>query len=301
MRVVLHGTTPPRAFAIPFAKKTLEVTPAAGMVVGIERVSRREPGATVASDPILVFYAPEGELALAAGDAKETVSGPGSIHFDAKEGWSDADQKPAPSWVAEDKPTPYDLQIGEQFRKHFRPDRGVLMNLVEALDDDQKEVRRLAISATCASGGISYIVPLIHQAENPVTRRAGIAVLRDFLAEGPEAAAELHSELIDIYGQELGERLEKLLAGFTAKEAGDEATYKKLVDDLSSPEVAVRELAIDNLQTLTGRDDLSYDPDHAEGKGLRAWKDLLRTHELRSARTPEAAERTPAAVPAPEK
>jgi len=234
-------------------------------------------------------------------EGKETLPGPGFITFDAKGAWTEVTKEAPPAWVTDSKPTPYDLQIGESLERYMRPGREVLKHLVEAMEDDQKDVRRLAISATKAVGGVSFIVPLLNQKENPVTRRAGIAVLRSYLGESPEAAAQLRSELDAIYGQDLAERVQKLLVGFTAKEAGDVSTYKQLVEDLSSSEVAVRELALDNLQSLTGRDDLAYNADQAEGKGLKAWKDLLRAHELKSARAAEPAERAPANPPATEK
>ena len=66
------------------------------------------------------------------------------------------------------------------------------------------------------------------------------------------------------------------MIGYTPKEAGDEATFTKLVQILgtSDPsEIGVRELALDNLMALTGRDDLGYDPEKPEGKGLKAWRE----------------------------
>ncbi|AGA27215.1 hypothetical protein [Singulisphaera acidiphila] len=287
-RVVLTGTTPAAPFAIQLGKKTIEITPPSGALVGVERVNLRSPGALVASDPTLRIYANEGEVALQADDAKETpLSGPGSITFDSEGAWTSVDKTPPPGWVTEAKPSPYDLQVGEQLQRYFRPGRSVLANLVEAIEDDQKDVRRLAISATRSAGGIALIVPLLHQEENPVSRRAAIHVLRAHLGEGSEASRELHSQLESTFGVELAERVEKLLAGFTPKEAGEEATYKKLVDDLSSPEVAVRELSLETLQSLTGRDELGYDPDHPTGKGLTAWKNLSNAHELRAVATPQ--------------
>ena len=93
----------------------------------------------------------------------------------------------------------------------------------------------------------------------------------------------LHKELVDNFGVDQAEKVEKLLAGYTPKEAKEEATYGSLVQQLSTTDetlVGLRELALDNLETLTGRDDLNYNPDKPEGKGLKAWKDLLRDHEL---------------------
>jgi hypothetical protein len=280
-RVVLKGATPAAPFAIQLGKKTVEVTPPPGTLVGVERVNRRSPGASVASDPSVLIYATEGEVALQADDAKETLSGPGTITYDAQRSWTGVDKNPPPGWVTESKPSPYDLQVGEQLQRYFRPGRSVLANLVEALEDDQKDVRRLAISATRSAGGIALIVPLLHQEENPVSRRAAITVLRSHLGEGPDASRELHSQLESTFGPDVATRVEKLLVGYTAKEASEEATYKKLVDDLSSPEVAVRELALETLQSLTGRDDLGYNPDQPSGKGLTAWKNLSNSHELK--------------------
>ncbi|SIO59938.1 hypothetical protein SAMN05444166_6212 [Singulisphaera sp. GP187] len=288
-RVVLLGAMPAAPFAIQLGKKTIEITPPPGALVGVERVNHRGSGALVASDPTLQIYANEGEVALQSDDAKETLSGPGSITFDSEGTWTGVDKTPPPGWVTESKASPYDLQVGEQLQRYFRPGRSVLANLVEALEDDQKDVRRLAISATRSAGGIALIVPLLHQEENPVSRRAAIQVLRSHLGEGSDASRELHSQLESTFGAEVAERVEKLLVGFTPKEAGDEATYKKLVDDLSSPEVAVRELALETLQSLTGRDELGYDPDHPTGKGLTAWKNLSNAHELRAVGTPQPA------------
>lgn len=301
-RVVLHGTTPPTPFVIQFAKKTVEITPPAGVDVGVERINKREPGATVASDPTLKILAPEAEVAVSADDDKQTLAGPGAITFDSRGSWGDVEKQPPPSWVTESKPTPFDVQIGEQFQRYFRPDREVLSNLVEAIEDDQKDVRRRAISSTRAIGGIVLVVPLLHQPENPLSRRAAIGVLRTHLAEGPEAAQELRNQLQIFFGDDIAARVEKLLVGFTLKESRDKNTYKQLVTDLSSPEVAIRELAIENLQSLTGRDNLGYDADRPDqGGGLKAWKDLDKNNELRPMATPEAEARPKAAATKTEK
>src|SRR5262249_4547189 len=156
-------TTPPVPFAIQFAKKTVEITPPPGIDVGVERQNRRDGGATVAADPTLRIFAPEAEIALAADDDKQALAGPGSRAFDARGTWGEAEKRPPPQWVTDPKPTPYDLQIGEQFHRYFRPGRGVLANLVEAMEDEHKDVRRRAIASARAVGGIVMVVPLLHQ------------------------------------------------------------------------------------------------------------------------------------------
>jgi hypothetical protein len=93
----------------------------------------------------------------------------------------------------------------------------------------------------------------------------------------------VHDQLERDFGQPLAGDIEKLLIGFSAKELAQaqEATFKILVDKLKAPDVCIRELALDNLRSLTGRDDLEYDPDRVKGAGLDAWQRLLERHELR--------------------
>ena len=217
-RLVLHGTTPAAPFAVQFAKKTLEITPPSDTVVGLERFNRREAGSPVAADPYLKVFASEGEVALAAGDAKESLTAPATINLEARGNWSDRESTPAPAWVVDPKPTPYDLQLGAQFLKYFKTDKQVLNDLVEAMEDEQRDIRRLTVSALRATGDVSFIVPLLSK-EDPVSRRGpAIAVLHAFLGQGPEASRELQVELQKQFGDDLGPIVEKLLVGYTAKE-----------------------------------------------------------------------------------
>ena len=299
-RVILHGPEARAPFNIQFAKKTVLITPPSQGIVGIERINRRESGSPVASDPFLKVFSPAGEVALEAGDAKETLSGPGTLTYEPRGAWTNPDTKAAPAWVVDAKPTPYDQELGEQFLGFFSdPKRPILTVLVSSLDDDRKDVRRLAISALRAVEGITFVVALLRKPEDPVSRRASIGVLRSFLGQGADASRDLQSQLQNDFGEELSGTVAKLLIGYTAKEARDPATYSRLVEYLSSPEVAVRELAIDNLQSLTGRDELGYDPDQPQGKGLRAWKELDHNHELvpRNAAKPAATEAEPKVEP----
>jgi len=286
-RVLLKASESPAPFAIQFAKKTIQVKPPQSVPVGIERQDRRDPGAFIAADPVLKIFAPEGEVALEAGDLKETLAGPGTITFEPRGAWTNLDTKAAPAWVIDPKPTPHDLQTGEQFLSFFKDGRPVVTTLVDALESDQMDVRRLAIAAL-RPVDVSYIVAVLKKPDDRVSRRTAISALHAVLNQGPDAARDLRALLQNDFGEEFAATVEKLLVGYSAKEAREPATYTKLVDLLNSPEVAIRELALENLLTLTGRDDLGYDPDLPQGKGLRAWKDLDHSHELVPRETPKA-------------
>jgi hypothetical protein len=278
-RVVLRGGTSELPFEVQFAGKSILITPPPGGAVGVARVSAFEPGVPESSTSILQVFGSEGDVALQVGDLKETLTSPGSLTWDGAK-WTDRSDKPGPDWVTETKPTAYDQLIGEQFLKHMRPDRRVIANIVDAHEDDQKDLRRLSLRALRVVGDLSFITPDLNKADDPTARREAIRVLRASVAQGPDALKVLHGQLERDFGQPQAATIEKLLIGYNAKEARDEATYAALVKNLSAPDVAVRELALDNLRALTGRGDLQYDPDKFEGPGLKAWRDLLRDHQL---------------------
>ena len=94
---------------------------------------------------------------------------------------------------------------------------------------------------------------------------------------GPEAAGRVRDQLVEEFGEETASFVGKMLIGFSPDEASNPQLYEQLVA-LLAPEqgsIGVRELALDTFKRLTGRDDLGYDPDHPEGKGLTAWKDCF--------------------------
>jgi hypothetical protein len=289
-RLVLHGASSGMPFEVQFAGKNILITPPAGGAVGVERISRFEPGVPESSGSVLKIFGSEGEVDLQADDAKETLNSPGSIVWDGRK-WTEKSDKPVPAWVTDTKPSVFEQQIGKPFHDYMRPNRPVITNIVEAHDDESKDVRRLSLRALRAVGDLSYITPDLNKPEDPTSRREAIRVLRAALAQGPDSVKAVHDQLERDFGPQHGTTIERLLIGFTAKDARDESTYKALVDQLKAADVGVRELALDNLRSLTGRDDLQYDPDKPDGPGLKAWRDLSEHRELRPAAAVSKAEK----------
>jgi formylglycine-generating enzyme required for sulfatase activity len=77
-----------------------------------------------------------------------------------------------------------------------------------------------------------------------------------------------------------------MLVGFSAIEAVGPSVRIRIVSLLSPDEksVGIRELALSTLTQLTGRDNLGYDPDHPEEKGLVAWRRALGIEPVPNAR-----------------
>jgi hypothetical protein len=288
-RLALHGNPSGLPFEVQLGDTTVTITPPPGVTVGVEKVSPRASGEAAASASLLTVYVTDGPVKVASGRETATIEAAGSISIGPGGAVTNKTSKPAPSWVAETSPPPFDQKIGEQFLQFFRPGRETLASLVEASESEQKDVCRLAISALGAVGDVSLVVPFLHHkggATALTARRAAIVVLRAYLAGGTEASKTLLEALKRDLGDEMAPTVAKLLVGYTAKEAQDEATYDGLVKLLGSTDDAslgARELALENLCHLTGRDTLEYDPEKPEGVGLKAWRDLLRDHELKPA------------------
>lgn len=115
-------------------------------------------------------------------------------------------------------------------------------------------------------------------------RLAAIRVLRQVLDRGPRGLEELREDLQRVGGREADwpATVEKLLIGFTPEEAADGSVFTRLVRLLTHDDVTVRELALDNLMTLSRRDELGYDPDNPKGKGLEEWQGLLKAKKLKA-------------------
>jgi hypothetical protein len=145
----------------------------------------------------------------------------------------------------------------------------------------------LAVQALGAVGDAEMIVPVLNNAMTDAsTRHAAADVLRSMLARGGEPAKAVREELAKVFGSDLAGPTEKLLVGFTPQEGAQEATQAELVRSLSTPELGTRELALEALMSLTGRDNLEFDPTKPEGRGLKAWQDLLHRKELIKANGP---------------
>jgi hypothetical protein len=106
------------------------------------------------------------------------------------------------------------------------------------------------------------------------------------LAEGPQSEKQVREALEEEFGEQTGLLVEKLLIGFTPNEAAKKETIERLIELLSpkNESLALRELALDNLKSITGRDNQGYDPDRPDEKALSAWKSLLSPGEKAAAK-----------------
>ena len=279
-QIVVRSAPGAPPFAVRFEGQVLAIAAAPGVAVGVERNPTLLPGQAEPAPARLRIFVPEGRAVLKAGESEETLNGPGEISLQISGKFGEKARQPIPSWVTETAPSGFSKEVGDQFVALLRPGRPILADLVEAMDDPQKDVKRMAIHALGSIGSMEQVVEVVSRKEEATVHRAGIEVLRSGLAMGGETAKSVREALVRQYDQPWADVTEKLLVGFGPEEAKDEATLAKLVEYLAgAPSRGTRQLALDNLRTLTGRDSLEYDPDSPEGKGLKAWQDLVRKKE----------------------
>lgn len=275
-RVQLDAPEGPEALAVETEGARLRLTGLTGHRAGLEPFGSfgDQPGSG------LLLYAVNGALQLHAGKGTETLTGPGSIEFRPPDGLSGARSGAVPAWLSADSPSEVERVAGEAFRAYFKPSTATTRALVEALEDDQESVRVLATEALGALGQLDEVVFALDRRDDPATRRAAAEVLRAYDDRGVAAEQAVAAALERFSGADWAATVRKQLDGYSADEATDPETFKTLVKLLEHREVAIRQLALDQLTTLTGRDSLEYNPDQPQGAGLKAWQDLARAGNL---------------------
>lgn len=276
-RLVAHLNAPEDRLRIVLAEAPLIVHADQSVRLGLERTRGAVRGDNALKPALLQFLVPEGSVSVAAGDEEHILQGPGVHLASLMGGEFTRVEQPVPWWVGGEEAPPIDRQIAEQFSRYLLNDRPTLTCLVEAVEDEQPEVRAVAIRGLGMLGDLSLILPELSRSGNRSNRRTAIEVIRGYASRGPESVAEVYRELERFFGSESADKIAKLLEGHTADEAGREGVRNQLLQGLTSSDVAIRELSLDNLRAITGRDDLEYDPDQPEGKGLKAWQDLLQS------------------------
>lgn len=287
--VVLRTGQGSPPFFFRFDGRSFSVTPGTGVIVGIELQPTLLPGQSEAAPLRVRFFVPEGRISLKAGDQDAVVDGPAEISMSSSGIFGEKGRQPIPAWVTETAPSGFDKEVGNQFVALLRPGRPILSDLVEAMDDPQKDVKRMAVLALGSIGSMEQVVEVVSRKEDALVHRAGVEVLRLGLANGGETAKVVRAALVRQFDQPWAEISEKLIVGYRPEDAKDDAILAKLVDYLSTaPSRGTRQLSLDNLRVLTGRDTLEYDPDSPEGKGLRAWQDLVRKKDSAKEGRPSA-------------
>lgn len=284
-RVLAEPSSEARPLHVTFQGMTVDMGRPADLAVGVESTGRFNYGVARPPAPSLtVHVGPGGELALKTVKGSEKVKGPADVQIDAAGVMTTVKGAESPEWLAGPVSSADSTARRERFLKEFSEDRPVLADVVSATESTDPDVKVEAIAALRGLGDLSLLTPILERPEDPVARRATIAELREELSSGDGAARRAWEQLEADLGGGDRARLGRLLLGYTAEDAAAPGAIEGLVESLSAgePSRGLRELAIDNLRRVTGRDAPAYDPDKPE-QGYAAWRKLLDDGALKPA------------------
>ena len=235
--------------------------------------------------PPLVIYSTSGDVAVSTGGKQESISPLDVLTIDRGD-WKRSTIEEMPPWAGDSAQSPEDIKARDQFSKIFHAGRPVLTEIVAALEDNGVANKQLSILALKSMGEMSYLMPLLSRKDEPAVRKGACSLQSGRTRRlGPAASGAVREQLVAEFGEEKASVVGKMLVGFSSQEAASPQLLGQLVALLSPEEesVGVRELALDTLKQLTGRESKGIDPDHPEGKGLSTWMDLERQGKLRVA------------------
>ncbi len=264
--------------------RPLVIEAAQDSLIGIERTVRRLDGRPADPFPPLVIYCTRGEITLVLDKKRATLTVTNAAHIPNGGTITLGSPDAPPAWTAGGEPPAFEKPLREQFVKMIQPGRPIMAELVAAIDDKRPEIKQLAVAAIKALGDYSLLVPLMSREGDPITRRATIAAIRETMGFSPENATRMRDQLSEEFGDERLSLVQKMLDVHTRAEAANPSQLLQLVALLEPAQdsLGLRELALDDLKRMTGRDDMGYDADHPEGRGLTAWREIARRAEGKS-------------------
>ena len=246
--------------------------------LGVERGTNWQPGLKAGKQPLTLFVV-EGnaEVSVGATDERKSLKTGTRITLEPNGELEAEAPGVAPAWAIEAEPSVIELEEGRQLSRFFKQDQPPLTSLVEAADSDRPEIRRLAYRGLAAIHQISLLIDGLNAEGEPETRQMAIAAMRGVFGEGTISEPAILEDL-----ERLGDNpnwattVLSLLRGIDPVAQKDPAVRAELLKNLESKDLAIRELALDNLREITQRgDNLGYDPDDPTEDGIRAWRAAL--------------------------
>jgi hypothetical protein len=281
---ILIRQSQPSSLQIGFAGRTLKLSIERGSGIGLERTNKRGYGQSSDRGFPLMVYCASGKATVSLDNQTETLTSSIVAIIETAGRITRAAADTLPTWVVEPGPSSGEVALKDLFIRIFHPDRPVLTDMVSAIEDDQPDIKSLAIAGIEAWGDLSLLMPILSRKDDPIARKLAVGAIRDYMARSAEAAKEIRGQLMEL--EEFREQapvVEKMLVGYSSQEASKPELLKQLVGLLGPEQKSkgVRELALDTLQRLTGHGELGYSADQPDGDGYSAWKERLARGELK--------------------
>jgi len=174
--------------------------------------------------------------------------------------------------------TPAIRQLSRLYQKEFISDRTIAQCIGPVVNDRRAGISELAVKTLAMIDQAPYLVTAL-QSDHPESRLAAISGLRGWLGEDPEVHGELlPQELAKVFRTENLPALERLLWGFSDRDARNPEVSRQLIDWMKDDQIAIRQLAFEFVSRAVGK---TYDyqpmaPQAERRAALTRWEDYLK-------------------------
>ncbi len=185
-----------------------------------------------------------------------------------------------PEWVEGGDVRDIDRRAAATMEAMVAFDQPVRISLNEAAEDRRSEVRSLAVRSLCQLGDFEALVNVFKDDLQHASWRFHVYAAREAMARNPATAAAIRQTWERRHGKEDGQRLYRLLWGYSPDQLKEEAP--KLVKLLEHEMIEFRALAFVNLQEITGATQ-GYRAEKTAARrrsAVNRWKTMLEKGEI---------------------
>lgn len=231
---------------------------------------------------LLVVSAIRGEVTVAAGGVARKFTGGYQVLCSPTSVGEPRAIKSSVAWLTR-RPTASEAKAAVLLAEAMGANGRVGMTLRESLHDRNRDVRRLSVRCLAAVEDHSGLASALNSREHADVRQTAIEAARALLRREPDKLGAFRAALLESLDEESADEALVLLLGYSAAAQKKVSTYELLIDRLDSARLLVRELAIFNLQELTGRD-LQY---AADASAMRRKSAIANWRRWLASQTPE--------------
>jgi hypothetical protein len=166
----------------------------------------------------------------------------------------------------------------QQMKRYLSNDRPLAVQLVDAQSDTLLSVKKLSLEIALWVERQDIILSALIESGNPDLRRSAIETLRIAAVAGDPQVVSLLDKLVDEL--QLNQSEKQFLATLivTPGPSSQAISAANLVATLQHESVLMRELALEHLMKITGRDSMDFNPDNPSEKAISAWNQWLKSH-----------------------
>ncbi len=235
------------------------------------------PGSRAGDDVArrLEIQADAGTLSVRIGRSEQQIAAGRTLRIDARGNEHEVVETAASTTKAPGSPKAGDpgaALVTRMMRRYLSTNRPLSTSIIDAEKDELAEVRDLAMKIAMWIDRDDIVTDILTDLDTAQLRESAILAVREASVRGESAVGRIVASVADelALNEPDAELLRSLLTGSAADE--DIEGKKRLVVALEHDARLIRQLALERLMRISGRDSMGFDPDAPSAKGLDAWK-----------------------------